>query len=261
MPVAHDGLTAKIIEQVGFKAFSVGGFGIAASTYGLPDVGILSREQMAIQTSNILNASSLPALVDADTGYGDVAKTIRELVKAGAAAIFIEDQVFPKRCGHTNVKEIVSSNEMCRKIKKSICSKKDKDVLIMARTDARSALGSIEAAIKRAKQYLSAGAEAIFIEAPRSADEVVKISRELKGELLLINMMEGGKTPLLTQKELEELGFKMIAYPITSILTAAKKIKESLEYLKNNGTTTDFFRNHLMEFDQFKRLIGFDKYQ
>jgi len=263
LPVAHDALTAKIIEKVGFEAFSIGGLGIAASTYGLPDVGFLTQTEMVNQAKNILRANTLPALVDADTGYGNhlnVTRTINLLEEAGAAAIFIEDQVFPKRCGHTNVKEIIPAKEMGEKIKAAVSAKKNKDLLIMARTDARSAQGSIESAIKRAKAYLAAGAEAIFVEAPRTVEEVEKVAKELKGTILLINMMEGGKTPLLPKSTLEKMGYKMIAYPLSSILTTIKAVTATLTHLKTYGSTNDYFQTQMTSFEEFKDLIGFNQY-
>lgn len=263
MPVAHDALTAKIIEKVGFTAFSIGGFGIAASTYGLPDVGLLTQTEMAQQAKNILRASNLPSLVDADTGYGNgynVERTVRLLEEAGAAAIFIEDQISPKRCGHTGVKEIISTEEMSLKIQAATGAKSNPDLLIMARTDARSALGSIDAAIARAKAYIQAGAEAIFIEAPQTKEEIEKVAQEIRGVPLLINMMEGGKTPLLPKETLEQMGYKFIAYPISTILTLTKAVTDTLVRLRDNGTTNDYFQTHMTSFAEFKELIGFDRY-
>lgn len=263
MPVAHDALTAKIIEKVGFKAYSAGGFGIAASQFGLPDVGILAQGDLQPSIKNILAASLLPALVDGDTGYGNeynVRHLVQEYEALGAAAIFIEDQVWPKRCGHTTVKELIPAEEMGKKIRAALKARKNPDFLIMARTDARSALDSIEAAITRAKNYLKAGAEAIFIEAPQTIEEIKLIPRRLPKVPLLINIMEGGKTPLCKKENLEKWGYKMIAYPISSILTMTKAVSDTLNHLKAHGTTNDYFKNHMVGFEAFKKLIEFNKF-
>ncbi|KKS54375.1 MAG: PEP phosphonomutase-like protein enzyme [Candidatus Magasanikbacteria bacterium GW2011_GWA2_42_32] len=262
MPVAHDALTAKLIAQASFEAFSIGGFGLAASHFGLPDIGVLTQGDFQPSIKNILASSALPALVDGDTGYGNgesIKRLVREYEALGAAAIFIEDQVWPKRCGHTGVKEIVAAEEMAEKIKAAVEAKTNPDFLIMARTDARSALGSVEAAIERARVYLKAGAEAIFIEAPRTIEEIKIIPQALPGTILLINMMEGGQTPLCSQKDLGKWGYKLIAYPISSLLTMVKAISETLEYLKIHGTTNDYFVRNMASFEELKNLLNFDQ--
>lgn len=260
MPVAHDALTAKLIERASFEVFSIGGLGIAASQFGLPDMGILGQGDFQPSIKNILAASKLPALVDGDTGYGNelnVRRLVREYEALGAAAIFIEDQVWPKRCGHTGVKEVIPAEEMARKIEAAVRAKTNLDLLIMARTDARSACDSLAEAIKRAKIYLKAGAEAIFIEAPRTIEEIKRIPKALPNTILLINMMEGGQTPLCSQKDLENWGYKIIAYPLTTILTMTKAVQDSLAYLKINGTTNDYFLKNMASFEELKQLLGF----
>lgn len=262
LPVAHDALTAKIIESAGFKAFSIGGFGVAASHFGLPDIGLLTQADFQPSVKNILAASSLPALVDGDTGYGNeenVRRLVREYEALGAAAIFIEDQVWPKRCGHSGVKEIIPAEEMAAKIRAAKKARNNQDLLIMARTDARSALGSLEAAIERARVYLKAGAEAIFIEAPRTIEEIKEIPKALPKTILLINMMEGGQTPSCCQKDLEKWGYRLVAYPVSSILTATRAIEETLQYLKARGTTNDYFKRKMTDFNEFRKFIGFDQ--
>ena len=260
LPIAHDALTAKIIEKVGFEAFSIGGFGIAASHFGLPDIGLLTQGDFQPAIKNILSATSLPALVDGDTGYGNgesVRRLVREYEALGAAAIFIEDQVLPKRCGHTGVKEIVAIEEMAAKIKAAISAKQNPDLLIMARTDARSALGTIEAAIERAKTYLQACAEAIFIEAPQTIEEIKKIPQELPDTILLINMMESGKTPICSQKQLEDWGYKLIAWPISSLLAATRAIEKTIAELREKGTTENLWLE-MASFEEIKKLLNFD---
>ena len=260
LPVAHDALAAKIIEKIGFDAFSIGGLGMAASQFGLPDIGILTQGDFQPSVKNILSASALPALVDGDTGYGNgesVRRLVREYEALGAAAIFIEDQVWPKRCGHTGVKEVIPTEEMMAKIQAAVSVKTNPDLLIMARTDARSAFGNLEAAIGRARAYLKAGAEAIFIEAPQSIEEIKRIPKALPNAILLINMMEGGKTPLCSQKDLEDWGYKIIAYPLTTTLTMMKSVKESLAHLKAAGTTNDYFLKNMASFEELKQLLEF----
>lgn len=258
LPVAHDALTAKLIERARFSAFSIGGFGVAASAFGKPDNGSVSFDQLFPVFKNIFLASSLPALVDADTGYGGPARTAEVVAvyeNAGASAIFIEDQIWPKRCGHTNGHRLIPKKAMQEKIRAAKKSLRRRETILMARTDAISAEGSLNAAIIRCRAYLAAGADALFIEAPRTTEEVKQIPLAFPNIMLLINMMEGGKTPLVPQKTLEEWGYRLIAYPITSILAQTKAIQDSLEHLKTNGTTNDWFRKHLLSFDKFRRLI------
>lgn len=259
LPVAHDALTAKLIERAGFSAFSIGGFGVAASAFGKPDNGSVGFEELFPVFSNIIGAVNLPVLVDADTGYGGPARTAEVVAayeKAGASAIFIEDQVWPKRCGHTNGHRLITKEAMQEKIRAAKKALRRRETILMARTDAISAEGSLNAAITRGRAYLAAGANALFIEAPRSVEEIKQIPRAFPDTILLINMMEGGKTPLIQQKTLESWDYKLIAHPITTILTQTKAIQDALEHLKTNGTTNDWFRKHLSDFGEFRQLIG-----
>lgn len=259
MPVAHDALTAKLIADTGFSAYSIGGFGVAASSYGKADNGSLTLKDLSPPITHILKASNLPALVDADTGYGgpkQVAQTITTYEQAGAAAIFIEDQQWPKRCGHTENQKLISINQMQSKIKAALSARKNRDLIIMARTDSISAEGSLDTAIKRAKAYQQAGADSIFIEAPTTKQQLKAIPKLLPNSILLVNMMEGGKTPLFNQEDLASWGYHLIAYPITSILSATHGIKNSLEQLKSTGTTDNYFKKHLTPFKEFRSFIG-----
>ncbi|MBI5356812.1 oxaloacetate decarboxylase [Candidatus Collierbacteria bacterium] len=259
LPVAHDALTAKLIEMAGFKAFSIGGFGVAASAFGLPDNGSVGFAQFLPIFKNILNASSLPVLVDADTGYGGpemAAKVISTYETAGASAIFIEDQVWPKRCGQTSGHKLISPNKMADKINSAKKALRDPDTILMARTDAISAEGSLDAAVKRAKIYIKAGADAIFIEAPRTINELNQIPQELPGTILLANMIEGGKTPIIRRDVLEKWGFKLIAHPLAGILAQTKVIRDTLSFLKENGTTEGWGQDNLYDFTEFRQLIG-----
>ena len=257
MPVAHDALTARIIEKVGFKAFSLGGFSIAASRLGLPDLSILSFTEMLESVRNLADSVSIPMLADADTGYGgifNVARTVKEYEKAGAALLFIEDQKFPKRCGHMSGKEVIPVEEMMTKIRAAISSRQDPDFLIVSRTDSRTTHNLAEA-IDRSKKYVEAGADIVFIEAPESLEELKIIAQGITQVPLLVNMLEGGKTPLLPQKDLEQMGYKLIAWPISTLLTTVTAVTELMQELKNTGTTQGMSKN-LAEFSQIKELLG-----
>lgn len=259
IPVAHDALTAKLIERAGFDAFSIGGFGVAAASYGLPDNGSLTFKDFSPVFRNIISASSLPVLVDADTGYGGpqkAASVVASYEALGASVIFIEDQQWPKRCGHAGGQKLISKAAMCGKIKAAKAALVNVETILMARTDAIAAEGSLDAAIDRARDYVAAGADAIFIEGPTSIDDLKRIPRELTNTILLVNMMEGGKTPIVPHKILEEWGYHLIAYPITTILSQTKAVEESLARLKERGTTNDYFKTHMTPFSDFRKLIG-----
>lgn len=259
LPVAHDALTAKLIELAGFIAFSVGGFGVAASAYGKPDNGSIGFNEFYPIISNILQISSLPALVDADTGYGGpekAAKVVKSYETAGASAIFIEDQVWPKRCGHTSGHKVIPVHEMQKKLRAVKSALSCQETLLMARTDAISAEGSLDAAINRGRAYLQAGADAIFVEALRSIDEIKQVPRALPNTILLVNMMEGGKTPLIPRKTLEQWGYQLIAYPITALMSQTKAIQKSLHQLQAHGTTAGYFHRHLTNFAEFRKIIN-----
>lgn len=259
LPVAHDALTAKLIEMAGFKAFSIGGFGVAASAFGLPDNGSVGFAQFLPVFKNILRASSLPSLVDADTGYGGpemVAKVVSSYESAGASAIFIEDQAWPKRCGHTSGHKLINPNRMADKIASAKKALINPETILMARTDAISAEGSLNSAIKRARIYIKAGADAIFIEAPRTVEDLRQIPKELPDTILLANMIEGGKTPLVKRNVLEKWGFRLIAHPLAGILAQTRVIRDTLSFLKENGTTKGWGQRNLYDFTEFRQLIG-----
>lgn len=259
LPVAHDALTAKLIKLAGFRAFSIGGFGVAASAFGKPDNGSVKFDELFPVFRNILNAVDLPALVDADTGYGGP-KTAADVVSAyenaGASAIFIEDQAWPKRCGHTSGHRLISVSAMQAKIKAAKSSLKNSDTILMARTDAISAECSLRAALARSKAYIAAGADAIFIEAPRTEAEVREIPRALPETTLLINLMEGGKTPLVPHHILLEWGFRLIARPITTLLAQTNAINQALFDLKEDGTSVDRQTKKSVDFQLFREIIG-----
>ena len=261
-PGAHDAFTARIIEQTGgFQAVYMTGSGAAMSLLGEPDIGLLTMTEMVTHARNLANAVSLPIIADADTGYGNainVVRTVREYERAGVAAIHLEDQITPKKCGHFEGKQVVSQNEMVGKIKAAVDAREDPDFVLIARTDARAVLG-LEEAIKRAQAYIKAGADAIFVEAPQSLEELRIIARSIEAPLL-VNMDEGTKTPLLTVRELEEMGYRIVIFPRSAPSAAAKTIQELMRLLKETGTTQSFF-NRIVTFEGRNLITGLARYQ
>lgn len=261
-PGAHDAFTAKIIEQTGgFQAVYMTGSGAAMSLLGEPDIGLLTMTEMVTHARNLANAVSLPVIADADTGYGNainVVRTIREYERAGVAAIHLEDQITPKKCGHFEGKQVVSQNEMVGKIKAAVDAREDPDFVLIARTDARAVLG-LEEAIKRAQAYIKAGADAIFVEAPQSLEELKIIGRSIKAPLL-VNMDEGTKTPLLKVQELEEMGYKIVIFPRSAPSAAARTIQELMQLLKETGTTQGFSKR-IVTFEGRNLITGLARYR
>lgn len=258
-PGAYDCLSAKIIEKVGFKAIQCSGYGFAASLLGKPDIGWMSFNEVLEHTKNIVNSVNIPIMADGDTGYGNavnVVRTVKEFEKVGAAGINIEDQVWPKRCGHMSGKEVISIEEMCNKIKAAVWAREDKDFIINARTDARAIYGP-EEAIKRAEAYWAAGADLIFLEAPQSIDELEYYAKILtpKGVLLSANMLDGGRTPLVTFKQLENMGYSRCSVPVMTIYAAAKGVMDAVSKLIEDGTNANL-DNELIKFSKFNKLIG-----
>jgi carboxyvinyl-carboxyphosphonate phosphorylmutase len=259
IPGCHDALSAKIVELVGFKAVTMGGYAASAASLAKPDVSLLTLTEYVNIARNIVQAVELPFFVDGDTGHGNVTnvgRTVREFEHAGVAALFIEDQVFPKRCGHMEGKQIIPTAEMVAKVKAAVDARMDNDLVIMARTDAIAVYG-IDDAIERANRYREAGADLIFVEAPRSVEEMRRINREVEAPTLAIQI-EGGKTPLLTTKELEEIGFNVVVYPNATVYATAWAIKGLWETLKREGTTRSY-TDRMICFDDFNTLVGLDK--
>ena len=259
-PGAHDVLTARIIEQTGFDAVYMTGYGTSASVLGRPDVGLLTMTEMVERARNIADIINVPLIADADTGYGDVInviRTVREYEKAGVACIQLEDQVAPKKCGHMLGREIIPAEEMVRKIKAALDARTDPDLMIMARTDARTNYG-YEEAIRRCKLYKEAGADIIFFESPESKEEMEKLNKELGDTLTLANMLEKGRTPLLNVAELEQLGYNLVIFCVSSVYVTARAVKELMEYLKENGTTKDLIQDKMISFEEFNTMIGLD---
>jgi carboxyvinyl-carboxyphosphonate phosphorylmutase len=237
-PGAYDALSARLIQMAGFDVVYMTGSGATTSLIGDPDIGLLTLTEMAGQAARICGAVSLPVVADADTGYGgllNVRRTIHEYERAGVAALHLEDQVFPKRCGHFEGKAVIPMDEMVAKIRAACAARTDPNLVIIARTDALAVEG-LDAALERARAYEAAGADMLFVEAPRSVDELRTIGRSFRVPLLA-NMVEGGSTPLLAASELEALGFKLVIYANALTRAAAKAMQEMLAYLQHHGTT------------------------
>ena len=255
-PGCHDPLTAKIINYCGFKAVYMTGYGQSASHLGQPDVGLMTMSEMVMRAANTVEAAGDAVVVaDADTGFGNavnVMRTIREYEKAGVAVIQLEDQVMPKKCGHMIGRQVVAKEEMVGKIKAAVDSRQG-DMMIMARTDARTVYG-IDEALERGLAYKEAGADIIFIESPEGEDEMKKINEVIPG-YTLANMVEGGRTPLLTNDKLEALGFNLVIYPTASTYVTTKAMIDLWEGLKKDGTTATMI-DRMVPFTQFNELMG-----
>ena len=257
-PGAHDMLTAKIIGQLGFDAVYMTGYGQSASHLGKPDVGLMTMSEMVARAANMVECAGVPVVADADTGFGNavnVMRTVREYEKAGVAVIQLEDQVMPKKCGHMIGREVISMEEMVGKIK-AACDARQGDMMIMARTDARTVYG-IEEAIKRGLAYKEAGADIIFIESPESKEEMMLINKEIPG-LTLANMVEGGRTPIFKNDELESFGYNLVIYPTASTYVTTKAMIDLWEGLKRDGTTITQL-DKMVPFAQFNELMGLQK--
>lgn len=238
-PGAYDALSARLIEDAGFPAVYMTGFGTAASLLGRPDIGLLSSSEMVDNARRIAACVSVPVIADADTGYGNpinVIRTVRDYERAGVAGIHIEDQVMPKRCGHLTGKVLVSAEEMSAKIRAAVAARTDPDFVVIARTDARAVEG-LDAALQRAARYLDAGADVLFVEAPESEEEIEVIARTFSGVPLLFNWAEGGRTPPVDLDRLRELGFRVAIFPVGALLSAATAVRGFLTSLRRSGTS------------------------
>lgn len=241
MPGVPNAAIARQVEDAGFEAVYISGAGLSNATAGVPDIGLLTLTEVAQLAGYIASAVKIPAIVDADTGFGgpeNVARTLRELERSGLAGCHLEDQEFPKRCGHLAGKSIVDAEEMIEKIKAAVAARRDPDFLIIARTDAR-AVEDFARTVSRAEKYLEAGADAIFPEALQSAEEFRDFAKAIDLPLLA-NMTEFGKSPLLSLEELSELGYRMVIFPMSAFRVAMKASEEFLRGLKKSGTQTDW---------------------
>jgi 2,3-dimethylmalate lyase len=261
-PGAYDALSARMIEQAGFPAVYMTGFGTSASLLGRPDVGLLTMSQMVDNARRIAQAVGVPVIADADTGYGNplnVIRTVQEYELAGVSAIHIEDQVTPKKCGHMENKQVIPAAEMAEKIRAAVEARRSSDFLIIARTDARAGEG-LENALRRARAYQEAGADILFIEAPQSKEEVAQIARAFPNVPLLFNWAEGGKTPPITLSRLKELGYRIVIFPISTLLAAAKAMRAALAEIKAQGTPAQMFPDRTA-FQEFNEMIGLREIQ
>jgi methylisocitrate lyase len=255
-PGVHDGLSARIIEQEGFKALYMTGYGTSASMLGKPDVGLLTLTEMAARASRLADAVNIPLIADADTGYGNavnVTRTVREYEKAGVACLQLEDQVAPKKCGHMTGREVISRDEMVGKIKAACDARRDDDLMIMARTDARTTHG-IEEALERGKAYEEAGADIVFIESPESEDEMKMITSAFNVPVLA-NMVEHGRTPFLTVPRLQEIGYDLVIFPVSATYVMAEAARKVMRTLKETGSTGDMV-DSMIAFEEFNELMG-----
>lgn len=264
LPGVYDALTAKIAAQAGFKCLVMGGYSIAASRLGQPDVGYLTMTEMAQALKGICDAVDLPVAADGDTGYGNalsVRRTVLEYEKAGAAAILFEDQVWPKRCGHMDGKQVITAEEHAQKLRAAVDARVDKEMMIMARTDTR-AINGLDDAIERGKRYADAGAEILFIEALRDRSEIEKAARAFEGTgiYLTSNMIEGGKTPLIPASELEQMGYSVVFWACSSLYLVSKTLHDAFTVLNTTGTTASI-ADKMIDFPRFNHFIGLDTYK
>ncbi|MET0631605.1 MAG: isocitrate lyase/PEP mutase family protein, partial [Xanthobacteraceae bacterium] len=260
LPGAYDALSARLIERAGFAAFTVGGYALVGSRYAIPDIGLAAFGEISAGIRDIMGATQLPILVDCDTGYGDVknvTRTIQGYERMGVSAIFMEDQVAPKRCGHMAGKDVIDADTMAAKLRAAAAARRNLDTFIIARTDARAVHG-LDEALRRAELYLKAGADGLFVEAPQTVDELARVGRAFPGVPQIANMLEGGgRTPMLPPPELFRLGFAMVAYPTSLIFRVTRTIERALAELKA-GTLT--IENEGVDFETFKEITGFARW-
>jgi methylisocitrate lyase len=255
IPGAGTALEARIIQQAGFAAIYVSGYATAAAVHGLPDIGLIGSAEVTANVRAIRHVTDLPLIVDADTGYGDAANvrdTVERLEQAGASAIQIEDQVWPKRCGHLAGKEVVSAETMARKVRAAVRARRG-DTLIIARTDARAPLG-LDEAIRRSRIYRAAGADLTFVDAPQSVEELRRIAGEVEGPTV-VNMSETGLTPLLSAQELEQLGFSLVLFPSSAVRVTAHALQTFMRDLHQAGDSTPWVES-MASLDRFNELVG-----
>ena len=265
MPCCFDALSARIVEQAGCPLTFMSGFSVAAARAGLPDTGLLTVTEMLDQGRNLCDAISIPVIGDGDTGHGNAAnvqRTMHQFKQAGFAGIMLEDQVSPKRCGHTGVKEVVDRDVAIERISAAVEARRQgADLVIVARTDARSAFSqrygedrALDEALWRLKAFADLGADVLFLEAPRSEEEMLRFCAEVPGKRMA-NMLEGGVTPLLRPEQLSAMGFHLVAYPLTLLASAAFAMRQAVSDLQNGKTPET-----MLSFSELKALVGFDIY-
>ena len=257
VPGAYDALSARLVEQAGFDAVYMTGFGVTASLLGMPDVGLLSGDEMVDNAGRMARAVDVPLISDADTGYGNainVARTVQQFERAGVAAVHLEDQVSPKRCGHMSGKSVVPVDEMVEKVRAAVAARSDPDFLLIARTDARAVEG-LDGALERARAYLDAGADALFVEAPESEAEVAEVAGAFPGTPLLFNWVERGRTPMLPLERIAELGFALVIFPVATLFSATTGMQRYLAELRSAGTPLQAL-DDAVGFEAFTDLVG-----
>ncbi len=260
-PGVYDAITARIAQKTGFEAMFQTGYGTSAALLGMPDYGFIGSTETIENARRICKSVSVPVIVDADTGYGNplsVWKLVNELEAIGATGIFLEDQKWPKRCGHMLGKEVIPKEEYGEKLRAALDARKSKDFVVVARTDSRATEG-LDAAIRRGLLYKDIGADAIFIEAPKSIEEMKKIGRSIDAPLVA-NMIEGGATPLLSSSKLHKMGFNLILYPLSVLYANTFATLKILKQLRKSGTTSKV-KNQLVNFDQFNEIVELSKFK
>jgi methylisocitrate lyase len=260
-PGAADALTARLIERAGFEAVYFSGAGFSYTHLGVPDLGLVGLSEMAWRAGTICAATTLPVIADADTGYGNalaIPRTVREFERAGVAAIQLEDQVAPKRCGHLAGKRVVSTAEMVGKIKAAVDSRRDPDFMVIARTDA-AAMDGLDAAIERAERYHDAGADVLFVEAPESEEELAAIARRLPPPVMA-NMVEGGRTPVRAARDLQAMGYRLVIFPGAAVRAAAGAITRMLAALARDGTTAAV-AGDMLSFSELNAVLDLSGFQ
>lgn len=261
IPGVYDAIGAKIAQKVGFEAMFQTGYGTSATLFGMPDYGFIGSTETIENARRICRAVSVPVIVDSDTGYGNalsVWKLVNDLESAGAAGIFLEDQRWPKRCGHMSGKEVIEKEEYAEKLQAALDARKSKDFIVVARTDARATRG-LDDAIERGRYYRKIGADVIFVEAPKSIDEIKKIGKSINAPLVA-NMIEGGATPIIPSATLHKMGFRIILYPLSVLFANAFASIQILKELKKSGTTAKLKKN-VVNFDEFNDLVDLSKFR
>lgn len=259
MPGVYDALSAKIAARAGFEVLFITGYSLSATLLGEPDFGLLTQSEVLSAAQRVCSVVPTPVIVDADTGYGNainVIRTVKELIRAGAAGMFLEDQVWPKRCGHMKGKQVIPLEEQLKKLRAAIEAKEGADFYIVARTDARQALG-LDEAIRRGIAFKGTGADAIFIEAPETKEEMKEIARHVPGPLVA-NMIERGVTPLMGPAELKDLGFQLVVWPLGPLYASAKALQKVYMNLYRVGTTEEIL-DQLISFNEFHDIIGLEQ--
>ncbi|MER3445838.1 MAG: carboxyvinyl-carboxyphosphonate phosphorylmutase [Candidatus Dadabacteria bacterium] len=260
LPGVYDCIGARLVEQLGFSVVFTSGFGISGSTLGLPDYGFLTATEMLWSVGRIVRSVGIPLVADIDTGYGNplnVIRTVTDVISMGIAGVILEDQEWPKKCGHFEGKRVIQMEEHVEKIRAAVYARGDNGLVIIGRTDARAPLG-LDEAIRRGRAYFEAGADVVFIEAPQSIDELKEIAMAFPDAPLFANMIEGGRTPNLSAKQLEEIGFKIVVFPLSGLFAATRAMEACFRHLKNHGTTAGF--ENTLSFKEFEKLMDVPKY-